>query len=202
MKNKLGFGKFEIIAVILLLLVISSILLLNILKRSFYWRTNIMRKDSIVFSKIVASNISSFHNSNIVYLQEVIDAGLINKIKNPVGDGYCSNSESFVHVLNNNFYVTLKCGNLLIDNVDTASEKINIYRVSEWDFNKGENDSEERVLYNCFDNKKDVFDFYTDKYYFIYMISKKYHSSVSSIEDISSCEVVSKNFYRTKMRIT
>ena len=201
MKNKLGVIKFEIIVAILLLLVISSILLFSILRGKYYWKINAMRNNSIIFLNVVSANISSFPNSNIVYLQEAIDGGFIEKIKNPVGDGYCSTSETFIYFSNNRSYVTLKCGNLLIDNVDVSSDKIDIYKVSEWSLNKGNHDLEERTLYNCFENRKDVFDSYIDEYYFIYRINKKYHTSIHSIDNISSCEVDSKTFYRIKKKI-
>ena len=131
MKNRFGFFHFEIIIGILLLLIVTSILLLK-----SYWTFDTMRKSSVVFFKIVSTNISSFSNSNVVYLQEVIDGGFIDKIKNPVGDGYCSTSESFVSFSNSNAYVTLKCGDLLIDHVDVSSKRINIYKVTEWKFYK------------------------------------------------------------------
>lgn len=202
MKNRFGFFHFEIIVGILLLLIVTSILLLNILKSKSYLTFDTMRKSSVVFFKIVSTNISSFSNSNVVYLQEVIDGGFIDKIKNPVGDGYCSTSESFVSFSNSNAYVTLKCGDLLIDHVDVSSKRINIYKVTEWNFNKNGDNYEERLLYNCYENGKEIFSSYIDESYFIYKINKKYQTSVYSIDDISSCRVISKFFYRTKKKVT
>lgn len=200
MKNNYGFGKFEVLTVIVVLLGIFAFLAYSLLGGVSSQKLQTMKDNANSFSRTVANNMNSFHNTENVYLGEAVDEQIIKKIKNPVGGGYCSLSESFVHFDAGMPYVTFRCGDYLIENVNfTGSNDFPIYKVSDWSEKKTNDDDEEIVLYNCTDNGKQVFDEYYQELYFVYLINKKYntdHFFASTVDSI--CKVEKKTFYRTK----
>lgn len=196
MRNNKGFGKFEILTVMVVLLIIFCILSINLFGGVSKQKLETMKKSSISFSGSVTTNIATFHNTETVYLQEVIDEKLLKPIKSPVGGGNCSGSESYVELIDGMPYVTLKCNNVLIEKENFSGSSINAYKVSKWTTDK--KDGEERVLYNCMDNGKEVFNEYYDELYFVYEINKKYGTDYYFADTVKDCKVVSKTFYRTK----
>lgn len=199
MRNNKGFGKFEVLTIIVLIMILGVILLCNVLGGVSKQKIETMKKSAISFSSTATTNMSSFHNSENVYLQEVIDEELMGPIKSPVGFGKCSNSESFVEMIDGMPYVTLNCNNILIDKENFTDDDINVYKVSDWMEEKKSKDMEKRVLYNCVKDNKEVFDEYYDELYFVYEVNKKYDTDYYFAADIKdNCKVVSKTFYRTK----
>ena len=196
MKNNKGFGKFEILTVIVVLLIIFCILSISLFGGVSKQKLETMKKSSISFSGAVTTNISTFHNTETVYLQEVVDEKLIKPIKSPVGGGNCSGSESYVELIDGMPYVTLKCNNVLIEKENFSGNEIKAYKVSKWSTDK--KDGEKKVLYNCIDKGKEVFDEYYDELYFVYEINKKYGTDYYFASNVTDCKVVSKTFYRTK----
>lgn len=199
MKNNKGFGKFEILTMIVILLAIFAFLAYSFLQKTDSKKLATMKDNAINFSKVTSTNIETFHNINFVYLQEVIDEGLMGNIKRPEGGGNCSTSESYVQVIDNKSYVTLKCGNLLIEKANFAGKSdVDVYEVSDWSLEKSGEDDEEKVLYNCEENGKELFSEYYEDLYFVYEINKKYHADSYSASDVKNCTVLKKTFYRTK----
>ena len=198
--NNKGFGKFEVLTVIVLLMVIFSYLLYSLLgntKQKF----DTMKKNAVSFSKTVNANSNTFHNTEVAYLGEAIDEKLIGSVKNPFGRGNCSESESKVVIENDLPRVTFRCGKYLIDNASfsTNYHKVEIYEVSDWHEKKQANDNDKQVLYNCKVKGKEKYPEYYEELYFVSRINKDYDSShyfASSIND--ECKVVSKTFYRSK----
>ncbi len=203
MKNNNGFGKFEGLTILVLILGVTAFFMYTILggvseKKLQKFRTNI-----VPFNKAVYTNIDSFKNPNIVYLDEVIDLGFIKKIKSPFSSGMCDSAESKVETLKlSDRYVTLKCDQFLIyKEKANNSNNVKIYEVSEWSLEKPEGEIvDEEVLYNC--QKSDgtlVFPNYREEYYFLYAYNKLYSNSYYNVGDIKgSCTVVSNTFYRTR----
>lgn len=191
--------KLWIIIVLILCMILGFIFFKSLSKI----KLQIMKKDAIYFSRVVSMNLSTFHSSENVYLGEVIDEKLIKRIKNPLGEGYCSSSESSVEVVDNKYYVTLKCGEFLIEKVDFSEEKdVTIYSLSDWKDIKTEESNENQVLYNCQKDGKEVFKEYYESPYFIYQINKKYNTDYYNLDSVKdTCEVVWKNYYRTKEKI-
>ena len=109
MKSNKGFGKYEVLTVIVLLLIVFCILSMNMFGGVSKQKIETMKNSAVNFSSSVTTNISSFHNTGKVYLQEVIDEKLIRDIKSPVGGGKCSSSESYVELIDGSPFVTLKC---------------------------------------------------------------------------------------------
>ena len=204
MKNSLGFGKFEILTVIVLLLGIFAFLLYGLLGGASHRKIEAMKDNAISFSKIVTANISSFHNTETVYLQEAIDERLMSSMKSPVSGGNCSVNESFVHLKSGLPYVTLRCGKFLIEDANFSGNQENdVYEISNWSLKKISGDGvEKKTLYNCKESNKEVFSEYYEELYFVYEINKKYNTDYYFADDISSnCKVVSQTFYRRKKKV-
>lgn len=202
MKNNYGFGKFEILTVLVLMLVIFAGLMYFLLGGVSNQKIDTMKENALNFSKSATTNISSFHNVDVVYLQEAIDQEVFTSIRNPFGGGNCDPTQSRINYRDGKAYSTLKCGKYLIDEaVFNDKEKVPVYEVSEWSSEKSVGaDVETRLLYNCTSSGKEVFDNYYEEPYFVYVYNKKFNDSVylsSSIKN-SDCIVVSKLFYRTK----
>ncbi len=201
MKSNSAFAKFEILIVITLLLFVFAYLGYCILGGSIQQKLNAMRDDAINFSKTVTVNIASFHNTENVYLDEVISESLLRKMKNPMGRGFCSESESIVQLIDGMPYVTLRCGDVLIEQVNFSDESTHIpfYKVSKWIEKKKDISMEEKKLYNCVKDGKELFDQYYDELYLVYRINKMFETNYYFAKDVATeCEVVSKTFYRTK----
>ena len=159
-----------------------------------------MKDNANSFSRTVANNMNSFHNTENVYLGEAVDEKILKSIKSPVGGGYCSLSESFVHFSDGMPYVTFRCGDYLIENVNfSGNTNFPVYKVSDWKEKKTNDDDEEKVLYNCKDKGKEIFDEYYEELYFVYLINKKYDTEYYFAVNASAvCQVEKKTFYRTK----
>ena len=202
MKNNKGFMRFEVMTIVVILLVVFAFLFYMILNGTSNQKFETMKENANAFAKTVATNISSFHYSNTVYLGEAIDEGFLHSIKNPFGGGNCDVSESRVDIVDGKAYSTLKCGKYILEKVDFSDTKdVPFYEVGEWTETKPEGDDvEEITLYNCLDNGKEVFDDYKEELFFVYQINKTYETDVyfaNDVENSGVCEVDSKTFYRT-----
>lgn len=204
MKNNKGFGKFEVLTVICLLLILFAGGGYFILKGANRQKITTMKENAQVFAKNVVTNTASFRNTNIVYLDEAIDGEFTPKIKNSLGKGYCDPAESRVNIIDGQSYATLRCGDYLIDqSIFKANVEVPIYKVSEWTDKKLEGENvEEKVLYNCLDGDKEVFDTYYEDNYLVYKVFKEYNQEFYNVKNIKNvCTVTSKTFYRTKEKI-
>lgn len=203
MKNKRSFKLFEIIVVILLLLFVGSFFLNSILNNQKNVKFISFKKDVNRFYQVVATNLTSFHDNNNVYLQEVIDEEFLKGIKNPFKNGSnCDSSESKVKYIDGNPFVSLRCGDYFIEKYDVKEAKeISIYKVSDWSLEKPKKDPfEEKSLFNCVLNDKELFSKYYEEFYLVYLINQKYQKNYYSIGEVESrvCKIVKKDFYRTK----
>ncbi len=199
MRNNKGFGKLEVIILLLLFIIVFAGGAYMILGGANNQKFTTMKENGWSFSKIVATNISSFHYPNVVYLGETYDEGLLHKVKNPFGSGYCDESESRIDTEDGKPYVTFKCGKYLIDHTTyDDAEDVHFYEVSEWSETKPEGkDVEERTLYNCADGDELLSDKYHEELYFVYLYNKEYGTNAFFAADVNQCEVLSKTFYRT-----
>ena len=206
MKNNKGFGKFEVLTMIVVLLCIFAFLAYRFLGGASLKKLDTMKNSASNLAKTVIVNRESFYNPSKVFLGEVIDEQLVKDIKNPIGEGNCSHSESYVELGEHNNYVTLQCGDYILDHVDVNKIKdATFYQVGEWTTKKTNDDDEERVLYNCkeSDGKGKYFDEGYDESYFIYQINRMFTNNYSSIEAINAiCPVEKTTMYRTKVEVT
>lgn len=201
MLNNKGLGKFELLTVLVLLMAIGSFFGYIILQGADNQKFKTMKNSALSFSNAVTTNIASFHYTDVVYLEEAVEEKVFPSIKNPFGKGSCDSTQSRVDTVDGKTYTTLKCGDYLIDNASLVDpNSVIIYRVSDWSPNKPDGeDFEERVLYNCLDGEKEVFDQYYEELFFVHEYNKKYGTDIYFANGVSSsnCEVVSKTFYRT-----
>ncbi|MBR2678208.1 MAG: hypothetical protein IKE63_02205 [Bacilli bacterium] len=199
MKNNKGLGRFETIIIVLLLLVVFAFLFKVLLDSVSGEDFTAMREDAISFGKTVNTNANFYHDSSIISLGEAIGEKTIKKIKNPVGSGYCDETESKAVMDGDKYLITLRCGDYLIEKEPiTKIDKAKIYKVSEWQEKEIEG-AEKTTLYNCKDNDKEVYPEYYDEAYFVYKINQDYQEEHYAASDVStSCTVLTKDVYRTK----
>lgn len=202
MRNNKGFGRFEVMTMIVVLLLIFAGAGYSILNGASGQRLSTFKDNALKFSQTVVTNGASFRNTKVVYLDEAIDGKFSNKIKNPLGSGYCDPTESRVNLIDGQSYATLRCGDYLIDQaLFKGTDPVPVYKVSEWSETKPKGDNvEEKVLYNCVDNGKELFDTYYEDYYLVYKVFKQFNQEYYTIKSISKsvCTVTEKTFYRTK----
>ena len=80
-------------------------------------------------------------------------------------------------------------------------DEFKIYKVGKWSSKKLTGDNiEEKELYNCKDNGKDVLEDYAEGGSLVLTVNKTLGQKYIFVEDIESkiCEVEKKTFYRTK----
>jgi len=207
MKNN-GMGKFEVFVIIVLCVAVFSYLTYYLLNSSEWQKVITMKKSGESFSKVTSINRNFFHNRKVVYLGEVIEEGYINNIRSPFSKGNCSVSESRIDFNddndNNDYLVTLKCDNYLIDKATILTEKseVNVYKVSAWQEEEIKGDNvEKKTLYNCMDGGKEKYPEYYEEAYFASRINLDYGADHYDKSTVSECPVVEKVFYRTKVLI-
>ena len=107
---------------------------------------------------------------------------------------------SIVEIINGKTLVTLKCDNYLIDKAMVDSlDKMEIFKVSEWSLKKQKEINEERQMFNCIKNSKDVYPIYKEEFNLIYNINKEFGTNYYFLDEIGEeCEVIKKNFYRSR----
>ena len=209
MKNNKGFGTKEVAFLTVGLLFILAGLLYTLLGGNNKQKFKTFNENALTFQKTMVGNQASFLNPDYVYLQEGIDQELIKNIKNALGPGNCDPMQSKVVTRDGRAYTTLKCGKYLIDDYEIKDvDKIDIYVVSEWSEEKptakdGE-EIEERILYNCMDGSKVVYDEYYEEKLLPYLVGRDYNETLRRLEAIESktdLNIVKKKYYRTKKKL-
>lgn len=201
MMNNKGFMKFEVLTMVFIFIVAVCGGGYFILKGANGQKINTMSSNGLRLSEVVVTNISSFKNLNLVYLDEVINEKLIDNIKNPFGGGNCDATESSVEMVGGDPYTTLKCGDYLIDKQNIKDVKdVKLFKVSKWQEEKIAGDNvEERVLYNCEKDGKNLYDEYLEEGYLVAKINQDFDTNHYFKNTINECdEIVEKTFYRTK----
>ena len=203
MKSNNGFIRFEILTIFVLVIGVIAGGLYFILGSTGKQKYDTFRDNAISLGKTVSTNGDSFHNYNVSYLDEVLDEKLLkSNIKNPFASGYCDETESKVEHVEGRTYVTLRCGEYLIDSASLNDRNnMKIYIVSDWTDEKlTGNDVEEKNMYSCLDeNGKNVFDKYYEDMYLVYQHNKKFGTAYYSLDEITDCTVTPKVMYRNKV---
>ena len=130
MKNNKGIGKFEVLTMMVIGMVVVVLVLWYFVGVAGRERFTTMKKNVFTFKKSVIGNMDEFNNYGVAYLGEAITGGFIPAIKSPFSGNYCSPSESKVVVENNKARVTLRCDNYLVDNSAIKTEVSNIKNLS------------------------------------------------------------------------
>lgn len=158
-----------------------------------------------------ATKVTAYRDEHIrydqeIYLKELVDAHYIKAFKNPFsGGGDCNLYESkVVTVSSSERYVTLRCGNYLIDSQLVSSSNYRVYKVSSWQEKIGNSlEAETAKLYNYQKNGITVLDNYVVEKELVEKYNRNENKRVKTIDDITSSNItiVRKTFYRTKKLI-
>ena len=154
------------------------------------------------FDKELENNETS---EDVVYLYELINSNLVTRIKNNFsGDEYCDMYESKVVFSLNNKKVTLKCGEYLIYNQDVTDKEYNIYKVSDWSFNKISGDNVDITkVYGLIKNGNNLLDGYYEEELFIKLVRDNYGNKYNSLKDIKkNYKVDEKTAYRKRTLVS
>ena len=144
-------------------------------------------------------------DTDVVYLYELINSNLVTRIKNNFsGDEYCDMYESKVVFSLNNKKVTLKCGEYLIYNQDVTDKEYNIYKVSDWSFNKISGDNVDITkVYGLIKNGNNLLDGYYEEELFIKLVRDNYGNKYNSLKDIKkNYKVDEKTAYRKRTLVS
>ncbi len=202
--NNNGRGTYEFLTVMVTCLVCSAILLFTVINNNKKEKFEVFKYNA----KTVGINAVNYNNKtsdDVVYLYELVDANLVTRIKNNFsGDLYCDMYESKVVFSNNNKKVTLKCGDYLIYNQDITSKNYNIYKVSDWSFNKISGNNVDTVkVYGLIKNGKNLLDSYYEKDLFIKLVATNYGDKYNSFKTIKkNYDIDEKIAYRKRTLIS
>ena len=202
--NNNGKGTYEFLTVMVTCLVCSAILLFTVINNNKKEKFEVFKYNA----KTVGINAVNYNNKtsdDVVYLYELVDANLVTRIKNNFsGDLYCDMYESKVVFSNNNKKVTLKCGDYLIYNQDITSKNYNIYKVSDWSFNKISGNNVDTVkVYGLIKNGKNLLDSYYEKDLFIKLVATNYGDKYNSFKTIKkNYDIDEKTAYRKRTLIS
>lgn len=200
--NRSGNCIFEFLVISLVVLVMTVILLGFVIRNGEREGFQVFRYNAKTFA--INSIRDSDTTSGTVYLYEMIDKGLVSKIKNNFsGDKFCDIYESKVEFTNDGRLVTLSCGNYLIYRQDILDKDYDVYKISEWTSKKlsGKN-VDEVVVYSINSNDNRIFGNYYEKDLFIKLVSNEYGNKYDSLEKIAEdYGVISKKMYRKRVLV-
>lgn len=202
--NEKGKGTYEFLTVAVTCLILSAILLFIVINNNQKEKYQVFRYNA----KTVGINAVNYNNEtseDVVYLYELINSNLVTRIKNNFsGDEYCDMYESKVVFSGSSKKVTLKCGEYLIYNQDVTDKKYNIYKVSDWSFDKINGDNVDTVkVYGLMKNGKNLLDGYYEKELFIKLVRDNYGDKYNSLQDIKeNYKVDEKTAYRKRTLVS
>ena len=199
-----GKGTYEFLTVAVTCLILSAILLFIVINNNQKEKYQVFRYNA----KTVGINAVNYNNEtseDVVYLYELINSNLVTRIKNNFsGDEYCDMYESKVVFSGSSKKVTLKCGEYLIYNQDVTDKEYDIYKVSDWSFNKiNGNDVDTVKVYGLMKNGKNLLDGYYEKELFIKLVRDNYGDKYNSLQDIKeNYKVDEKTAYRKRTLVS
>ena len=202
--NEKGKGTYEFLTVAVTCLILSAILLFIVINNNNNEKFQVFRYNARTVG-INAVNYNNETSEDVVYLYELINNNLVTRIKNNFsGDEYCDMYESKVVFSLNNKKVTLKCGEYLIYNQDVTDKEYNIYKVSDWSFNKISGDNVDTTkVYGLIKNGNNLLDGYYEEELFIKLVRDNYGEKYNSLQDIKeNYKVDEKTAYRKRTLVS
>ena len=199
-----GKGTYEFLTVAVTCLILSAILLFIVINNTQKEKYEVFKYNA----KTVGINAVNYNNKtsdDVVYLYELINSNLVTRIKNNFsGDEYCDMYESKVVFSGSSKKVTLKCGEYLIYNQDVTDKKYNIYKVSDWSFDKINGDNVDTVkVYGLIKNGNNLLDEYYEEELFIKLVKDNYGNKYNSLKDIKeNYKVDEKTAYRKRTLVS
>lgn len=156
-------------------------------------------------TKVTTYRDEHIRYDNEIYLSELVNNNYIKAFKNPFGGGNCNLYESkVVFTSSNQRYVTLRCGDYLIDSQLVSSGNYRVYKVSSWQEKIGNSiEAETAKLYNYKKNGSIILNDYVVEKELIEKFNINENKSIKTIDDINDSDItiVKKSFYRTKKLI-
>lgn len=204
MKDNRGLVLIELLTIIAFIAVIVAFVAYIAFKDSGKRKYEVFAQNARDF----ATNVATYRNEKVkyekvIYLEDIVNDNYIKAFRNPFrGGGECNLYESkVVTVTDAERYVTLRCGDYLIDSQLASSSFYKVYKVSSWQEKIGNSlEAETAKLYNYQKNGKNVLDQYVVMKEFISLYNKNENKNIKSIEeiDLNNVSISTKTFYRTK----
>lgn len=194
--NNKGFSKIElmtVLGVVAILIAIGAKMAVDTGKNYKSFKTL-----AVTFMNSVAIYKDKYtKNDNLYYLNELIEKGYSNELKNPNNTKeHCDKYESFVDATApNDKKVYLVCGNYIVEGSQLSGYKV--YEVTEWKEEKDSKDNETILLYNYREDEKVVFSEYYQEKTFIQKYFEKTKDLISTPFELKE-KLVTKNAYRQK----
>ncbi len=198
--NNKGFGKVEfmtILGLLAILIAVGAKIAVDTGKNYSAFKSTAKNFfDSVAMYKDMYTK-----DSNIYYLNEVIEKGYSAEIKNPMDSKTnCDKYESYVEVSStNNKKIHLECGEYVVEG--TQNDGLKVYEVGKWKDEKGKDDNDTNTFYNYKKDGVSAFDEYVAERTFVQLYFDKNNSFIKSPFDLSEkdgVELLTKNVYRTK----
>jgi len=204
MKNNRGLVVPELMAILAFIAIILAV------GSYFAFKGGDSRKYDVFIqhARDFSSKVASYRNEYIkyydeIYLYDLVSDNYIQPFKNPFrGGGNCDLYESkVVTKLNGERYVTLKCGDYLIDSQKASDNSYKVYKVSNWKETMGNAEMmESSKLYNYEKDGKLVLKDYVILKEFISLYNENENKNITTLDDIdlNKHNILTKTFYRTK----
>lgn len=203
-KNNHGFALRELLVVLAFFAIIFAFGSYNSFKGGDKRKYEVFAQNARDFVTKVSTYRDEFvRYDKEIYLEEIVNANYIKPFKNPFsGGGNCDLYESKVVLISaSEKYVTLRCGDYLIDSQLSSSGNYKVYKVSSWKEEIGDAlEAETAKLYNYEKNGKIILDDYVVEKELITLYNSKENKKAKKLGDINLKEynVITKTFYRTK----
>lgn len=203
--NEQGFSGTEFLTIVVVATALIAIVLTIALNLTYQDKYKVMKYNAVLFGYNAGMSMVGNHQGKM-YLQTMIEKQLFIQIKNPfAGSKYCDPYASFVEFEGSIKYVTLSCGDYVIEHQDMLSEVIPIYKVSKWTTEKQDSTVVEQQLqynYHLKDNKQEKLPQYYAEDVFLLRFNQLEKTSYHSIEEIpGTYHVLKREVYRTKKLI-
>ncbi len=203
-KKEKGFSAIELLSIALLVLVVAAIFLVIALQSSYNDKYQVFQYSATQFG-VNATGFQFQDEKREIFLKELIDNKAISPIKNPFYEPkYCDTANSKVRFDSNGVdkYVTLKCGEYLIEEQSVSDKTFTIYKVTEWKEKKKKDNDEERILFNYIKNGKNAFAESYEENMFLYAFNEENGTTYWDVSMIpQEYGVYQKTFYRSKTKV-
>lgn len=196
--NKRGFGTYEVLTVSVMCLIIMVVILSVTFKSNDHEKYKVMISNARTFGSSINSFDEGFSKSHEYSLRELVDKGMISKLKNPfVGDKYCDMYESRIAIVNDKKYVTLRCGEYIIFNQYIGDHEFKVYKISAWSNEQHSAKDISKIGYNYTVNGKKIYDEYYSENSFIYMYNLTNNTKYKTISEMNDVGLDKKILYAT-----
>lgn len=200
--NKKGHSNYEFLMVSIICLLLSTIILVIAIKSGDAEKFEVFRYNAKILG-LNAITLEDESSLNTIYLQDMVDKGLISSIKNPFGGTtLCNQTESKVEFTTDGKKVTLQCGNYLIYKQKLSDKTYSIYRVSNWSIQRMTEDDDSKKVYNIKEKNKTIFEDNYEEAMFVAKVNNYYNEDYKDLTEIKKAhKVTTKTVYRQRIKV-